>query len=250
MKTRFLIIVGIIVFVAISITYVSLAYNQEIKIALGLIISDDEPQFQHIPDPLCLTTIAPSDKKENDVSLEKCMPLRHLEIIGCTYTMLEHISRYTNLFDEEFDGILIREWVGLPEGVSEEDYEKCLEFLHERRIKPLDETAVESKSKPSQWDFRTLPSYVIIPKGSAIPDNKFHLIPSEITVYLGKNNTVTWINEDDTPSTLVSSHPPFWSTGLLKHGETASITFNETGIYEYHGSPHPWKVGSITVLED
>ena len=83
-----------------------------------------------------------------------------------------------------------------------------------------------------------------------MPDSEFHLIPKDITVFLGKNNTVTWINEDDAPSTLISSHPPVWSTGLLLPGDTVSITFNETGVYKYHGSPHPWKTGSITVLDD
>jgi len=107
----------------------------------------------------------------------------------------------------------------------------------------------ELKAKPLQWDFRTLPSYVIIPKGSANPDNQFHLIPQEITVFLGKNNTVTWVNEDDVPSTLISDLSE-WSTGLIVPGETASITFNQTGVYDYHGQPHPWKTGKIIVLED
>jgi len=91
--------------------------------------------------------------------------------------------------------------------------------------------------------------YVIIPKGSANADNQFHLIPEEITVVLGKNNTVTWINEDDVPSTLTSDLKG-WSTGLIMPGETASITFNQTGVYDYHGQPHPWKTGKIIVLDE
>ena len=95
----------------------------------------------------------------------------------------------------------------------------------------------------------TLP-VVIIPRGSASPENQLHLIPEEITVVLGKNNTVFWINQDDTPSTLVSNGPPIWSTGLLTPGESSSVTFNKTGMYEYHGEPHPWKVGKVIVLDD
>jgi len=91
--------------------------------------------------------------------------------------------------------------------------------------------------------------YVIIPKGSANADNQFHLIPEEITVVLGKNNTVTWINEDDTPSTLISDLQG-WSTGLINPGETTTITFNQTGVYNYHGNPHPWKTGVVIVLEE
>lgn len=107
----------------------------------------------------------------------------------------------------------------------------------------------EHETKPPPWVFRTISVYVIIPKGSANPNNQFHLIPEEITVVLGQNNTVIWINEDDTPTTLTSDLPG-WSTGLIKPNETASITFNHTGVFNYHGDPHPWKTGKIIVLEE
>ena len=47
-------------------------------------------------------------------------------------------------------------------------------------------------------------SIVVIPLGAVIEGNEF-LIPQEITVVLGKNNTVTWINEDDTSHGITSS---------------------------------------------
>jgi len=43
MKTRLLIIIGVII-LAVSITYVSFAYNQEIRLATGMMISDDKPE--------------------------------------------------------------------------------------------------------------------------------------------------------------------------------------------------------------
>lgn len=44
MKTRFLIIIGLIIAVVISITLISVVYNQEIKLATGMMSSDEKPQ--------------------------------------------------------------------------------------------------------------------------------------------------------------------------------------------------------------
>ncbi len=55
MKTRLLIIIGIIVAVAISITLISLVYNQEIKLATGMMISDEKP----IPNSECIQPPSP-----------------------------------------------------------------------------------------------------------------------------------------------------------------------------------------------
>ncbi|MCV0367672.1 MAG: cupredoxin domain-containing protein [Nitrosopumilus sp.] len=101
----------------------------------------------------------------------------------------------------------------------------------------------------SKWDFRKEPSYVIIPLGAVIVENT-SLIPEEITVVLGKNNTITWINDDDTAHTFVSDKggSESWSTGMIKPGESSSVTFNNTGIFSYHGTPGPWISGTVTVL--
>ena len=88
----------------------------------------------------------------------------------------------------------------------------------------------------TEWDFRKQPVYVIIPFGAVLEGNE-HLIPKEITVVLGKNNTITWSNEDDTVHTFVSDKAgdEMWSTGMMKPGELSSVTFNKTGTFGYHG---------------
>lgn len=103
--------------------------------------------------------------------------------------------------------------------------------------------------KDFECEKRSAPAIVIIPYGSASPENQFHLIPEEITVVLGKNSTVMWRNQDDFPSTLTSDSSG-WSTGVINPGESAYVMFNETGVYPYHGEPHPWKVGKVIVLAD
>jgi len=89
---------------------------------------------------------------------------------------------------------------------------------------------------------------VIIPKGSSNPEQKVNLIPQTLTITLSEGGTVIWVNQDDVPSTLVSDDDG-WTTGLIKPGESASVSFNHTGAFNYHGSPHPWKIGTVIVKE-
>ena len=94
-------------------------------------------------------------------------------------------------------------------------------------------------------------SVVIIPKGAAIEGNEM-LIPEVITVVLGVNNTVTWVNHDDTAHGISSDKGGVnaWGTsGVLNPGKTYSHTFNESGVFPYHGEPHPWMTGTVIVLE-
>lgn len=91
-------------------------------------------------------------------------------------------------------------------------------------------------------------SVVIIPKGAVI-EGDIVLIPQEITVVLGINNTVTWINEDSVVHGIASYYSPSRGLSVLEPGESFSITFNEPGIFPYHGEPHPWMTGTVTVLE-
>ncbi len=99
-----------------------------------------------------------------------------------------------------------------------------------------------------------LKKYVLvsIPQGAVI-EGRTSLIPEEITVVLGINNTVTWINEDDVPHGIASDMggENSWGTpGVLKPSSSYSITFDESGIFPYHGQPHPWITGKVIVLEN
>ena len=88
---------------------------------------------------------------------------------------------------------------------------------------------------------------ITITKRSANPESQTHLNPKEVTVVLGTNNTVTWINQDKTLSTIVSDTGD-WSTGIIEPGQKKSITFNKTGTHNYHGQPQQWKTGSINIV--
>ena len=38
-----------------------------------------------------------------------------------------------------------------------------------------------------------------------------------------------------------------WDTGLIREGETASITFDSPGTFTYYCAPHPWMVAQVIV---
>jgi hypothetical protein len=93
-------------------------------------------------------------------------------------------------------------------------------------------------------------SLVIIPQRASVEGGQ-RLNPQEITVVLGINNTVTWMNEDDVIHTFGSDDKNnSWFTGLMNPGESSSVTFNNTGIFNYHGIPGPWATGKVIVLDE
>jgi plastocyanin len=72
----------------------------------------------------------------------------------------------------------------------------------------------------------------------------FMFNPTSLTVKAG--STVTWVNMDDEPHTVVSD------TGLFKSGgmdtnESYSFKFDKPGTYHFACSIHPRMVGTIVV---
>ena len=72
----------------------------------------------------------------------------------------------------------------------------------------------------------------------------FMFMPMSLTVKAG--STVTWVNMDDEPHTVVSNTQLFRS-GALDTKETFSFQFTEPGTYHFTCSIHPRMVGAIVV---
>ena len=72
----------------------------------------------------------------------------------------------------------------------------------------------------------------------------FSFTPPLMTIPEGA--TVTWINEDDEPHTVVGSDGLFKSHAL-DTDDTFSFTFSEPGRFEYFCSIHTHMVGTIVV---
>ena len=68
----------------------------------------------------------------------------------------------------------------------------------------------------SHLDYSAEPTTVFINLGALDPQNKNPISPKEMTVVLGENNTVTWLNVDG-PSHIINFED--WTIGPLHQGE-------------------------------
>jgi plastocyanin len=80
--------------------------------------------------------------------------------------------------------------------------------------------------------------------GPSIAIDNFSFTPKEITVAPG--TTITWVNHDDVPHTVVSPDKKFRSKAL-NTDEEFSFTFTDAGTYSYFCSVHPMMTGKIIV---
>ena len=96
-------------------------------------------------------------------------------------------------------------------------------------------------------DYALDPTTVHINLGALDPQSKNPIFPKEMTVVLGKNNTVTWLNTDG-PSHFINFED--FAIGPIHQGERQSITFNHTGVYQYFSVDSPSILGSVTVKSD
>jgi plastocyanin len=74
--------------------------------------------------------------------------------------------------------------------------------------------------------------------------DNFSFGPSDVTVAAG--TTVTWVNRDDIPHTVVSTDKVFKSK-VLDTDEKFSFTFSKPGTYPYFCSIHPKMTGKVIV---
>ena len=77
----------------------------------------------------------------------------------------------------------------------------------------------------------------------AIKIGNFTFGPKELKVKSG--TTVTWVNEDDIPHTVVSLNN--FRSKALDSDDKFSFTFTTPGTYKYFCSLHPHMTGTIVV---
>lgn len=95
---------------------------------------------------------------------------------------------------------------------------------------------------------------IVIPVGAATDQSSAGYSPSAITVVIGVNNTVIWLNNDTAPHTVTPSTVPAtgnWSVGSgnLNHGQSYQFTFTAPGKYSYVCAYHSWMHGAVVVKE-
>lgn len=80
--------------------------------------------------------------------------------------------------------------------------------------------------------------------GPTVKIDNFVFGPQAVTVSVG--TTVTWINQDDIPHTVVADDKSFKSK-VLDTDERFSFTFTKAGEYGYFCSLHPHMTGKVIV---
>jgi plastocyanin len=74
--------------------------------------------------------------------------------------------------------------------------------------------------------------------------DNFTFAPQRLVVKAG--TTVTWINDDDIPHTVVAQNQAFRSK-VLDTGDRFSFTFAKAGQFSYFCSLHPHMTGRVIV---
>ncbi len=83
------------------------------------------------------------------------------------------------------------------------------------------------------------------PAPATVKIDNFTFGPAAITVPVG--TTVTWVNNDDIPHTVVANDRKTFRSKVLDTDDKFSFTFNAPGTYGYFCSIHPHMVGKVVV---
>jgi len=76
--------------------------------------------------------------------------------------------------------------------------------------------------------------------------DNFSFGPADLKIAAG--TTVTWVNHDDIPHTVVSTdEPKLFKSKVLDTDEKFSFTFSKAGTYAYFCSIHPKMTGKVIV---
>jgi plastocyanin len=80
--------------------------------------------------------------------------------------------------------------------------------------------------------------------GPIVTIDNFVFGPAALTVKVG--TTVTWVNRDDVPHTIVADDKSFKSK-VIDSDETFAFTFTRPGEFGYFCSLHPHMLGKVVV---
>ena len=128
--------------------------------------------------------------------------------------------------------------------ISETEFLNAIKFLIENdliNVEELNDDQIVSENFNAR---------VSIPNGNYDIANTGFYIPLNLEVIAG--TTVEWVNDDSVPHTIQSQDSQGNIIGLfnsapLMTGEVFEYTFEESGVYNYFCSLHPWRVGIVTV---
>jgi plastocyanin len=117
---------------------------------------------------------------------------------------------------------------------------------------------------PANSSAKPLITMITIPKGSSIEPTGFssndfqrnfvsgaYPFPVNITVRIGVNNTIEWVNRDTVSHNVAALVVPpgglMFNSAFFGEGKTFSVTLTVPGVYRYTCAWHNWLAGQITV---
>lgn len=126
--------------------------------------------------------------------------------------------------------------------VSEQEFLNMIKFLIDNDV-----ITIEGQKEISSVK---MDATVTIPNGNFNVSSTSFYLPLNLEVPVGA--TVTWVNDDSVPHNIQSQDDSgkvidIFNSPPLNTGDKFSHTFEEEGIYKYHCSWHPWRVGLVTV---
>ena len=126
--------------------------------------------------------------------------------------------------------------------ISETEFLNMIKFLLESEVIKL-ESVVEIVPK-------VMDATVMIPNGNFDVSSSSFYMPLNLEISTGA--TVTWTNDDSVPHTVQSQDElgnviALFNSAPLNTGDKFEYTFEESGVYNYFCSFHPWRVGVVTV---
>lgn len=133
-------------------------------------------------------------------------------------------------------------WYGEGE-ITETEFLNAIKFLIENDIIVIEIVEPEPIPEPKTMN-------VIIPNGNSDMGNAGLFIP--LNAQASRGTTVVWINDDAVPHTIQSQDEQgnvigLFNSGILNTGDRFAHTFDESGVYNYFCTLHPWRVGLVTV---
>jgi len=126
--------------------------------------------------------------------------------------------------------------------ISETEFLNAIKFLIENDVLIIEDSEMKFS--------KNLDAMVIIPNGNSDIDNAGFYLPLNLEISVG--TTVTWVNNDSVPHNIQSQDDSgkvidIFNSPPMNTGDRFEHIFEEEGVYKYHCSWHPWRVGLITV---
>ena len=132
-------------------------------------------------------------------------------------------------------------WYGQGD-ISETEFLNAIKFLIENDILEINTIDIEFAEN--------IDAAIIIPNGNSDVAGVGFYLPLNLEIPV--NTKVTWTNDDSVPHNIQSQDEvgnviDLFNSPPLNTGDKFEFVFEESGIYNYYCSFHPWRVGVVTV---